>query len=161
MLLHPNAEQNQKNVCQIMNGVNPNQNCLAWKLSISVVHVIFYDLSTHFILDPDSKVHGANMGPIWGRQDPGGPHVPCYLGRCCFVVAWHWLMLSLQHYFTGFPTTILLSQFHAVKQSLTHWPLGNLNKVLKISFVANVINWWLRYLLQNCLQVIAIGHQWS
>ena len=23
---------------------------------------------------PDSKVHGANMGPIWGRQDPGGPH---------------------------------------------------------------------------------------
>ena len=23
----------------------------------------------------DSKVHGANMGAIWGRQDPGGPHV--------------------------------------------------------------------------------------
>ena len=28
---------------------------------------------THMI--PDSKVHGANMGPSWGRQDPGGPHV--------------------------------------------------------------------------------------
>ena len=26
-------------------------------------------------LYPDSKVHGANMAPIWGRQDPGGPHV--------------------------------------------------------------------------------------
>ena len=24
---------------------------------------------------PDSKVHGANMGPIWDRQDPGEPHV--------------------------------------------------------------------------------------
>ena len=24
---------------------------------------------------PDSKVHGANMGPIWGRQDPGGSHI--------------------------------------------------------------------------------------
>ena len=24
---------------------------------------------------PDSKVHGANMGPSWGRQDPVGPHV--------------------------------------------------------------------------------------
>ena len=24
---------------------------------------------------PDSKIRGANMGPIWGRQDPGGPHV--------------------------------------------------------------------------------------
>ena len=25
--------------------------------------------------NPDSKVNGANMGPIWGRQDPGGSHV--------------------------------------------------------------------------------------
>ena len=24
---------------------------------------------------PDNKIHGANMGPIWGRQDRGGPHV--------------------------------------------------------------------------------------
>ena len=24
---------------------------------------------------PDSKVHAANMGPIWGRQVPGGSHV--------------------------------------------------------------------------------------
>ena len=24
---------------------------------------------------PDSKVHEAHMGSIWGRQDPGGPHV--------------------------------------------------------------------------------------
>ena len=31
----------------------------------------------HFL---DSKVHGANMGLTWGRQDPGGPHEPCYLG---------------------------------------------------------------------------------
>ena len=25
--------------------------------------------------NPDSKVHEAYMGPTWGRQDPGGPHV--------------------------------------------------------------------------------------
>ena len=24
---------------------------------------------------PDSKVHGAIMGPIWDRQDLGGPHI--------------------------------------------------------------------------------------
>ena len=31
---------------------------------------------------PDSKVHGANMGPIWGRQEPGGPQVgPMNLSR--------------------------------------------------------------------------------
>ena len=27
------------------------------------------------VLIPGSKVHGANMRPTWGRQDPGGPHV--------------------------------------------------------------------------------------
>ena len=27
------------------------------------------------VVSPDSKVHGANMEPIWGRQDPGGHHV--------------------------------------------------------------------------------------
>ena len=25
--------------------------------------------------NPDSKIHRANVGPIWGRQDPFGPHV--------------------------------------------------------------------------------------
>ena len=25
--------------------------------------------------NPNSNIHGANMGPIWGRQKPGGPHV--------------------------------------------------------------------------------------
>ena len=24
---------------------------------------------------PDIKVHGANIGPCWGRLDPGEPHV--------------------------------------------------------------------------------------
>ena len=32
------------------------------------------------ITTPDSKVYGANMGPTWGRQVPGGPHVgPMYI----------------------------------------------------------------------------------
>ena len=35
--------------------------------------------------DSDSKVHGASMGPIWGRQDPGGPHV----GPMNFAI-WEW-----------------------------------------------------------------------
>ena len=36
------------------------------------MNVIVQSCQYHF---PNSKVHGANMGPIWGRQDPGGPHV--------------------------------------------------------------------------------------
>ena len=42
-----------------------------------------------FSVDPDMKVHGANMGPIWGRQDPGGPHVgPTNFAICQWVEAW-------------------------------------------------------------------------
>ena len=48
-------------------------------------------LVTAGLASPDSKVHGANMGPIWGRQDPGGPHVgpmnfviwDCFGKICC------------------------------------------------------------------------------
>ena len=41
-----------------------------------------YPMNMHMVLlcsvlhnHPDSKVHGANMGPVWGQQDPGGPHI--------------------------------------------------------------------------------------
>ena len=33
----------------------------------------WFDIILHH--DPDSNFHAGNMGPIWGRQDPGGPHV--------------------------------------------------------------------------------------
>ena len=52
------------------------------------------NMSTHILINcremftepkqtnPDSMFHGANMGPIWGRKDPGGSqnHKSCYLG---------------------------------------------------------------------------------
>ena len=41
------------------------------------IEVIFEVIVTQIILleiDLDRKVHRANIGPIWGRQDPGGPH---------------------------------------------------------------------------------------
>ena len=41
---------------------------------------------------PDSKVQGANMGAIWGRQDPGGPHV----GPMSFAI---WVVKSLAKYY--------------------------------------------------------------
>ena len=39
----------------------------------------------------DHKVHGVNMGPIWGRQDPGGPHV----GHMNFAI---WDMLNQEQF---------------------------------------------------------------
>ena len=35
------------------------------------------------VSNPDSKVHGTNMGPIWGWQDSGGP----YVGPMNFVIS--------------------------------------------------------------------------
>ena len=43
--------------------------------SSCMVYIIVADGLVTQGTNPDSKVHGANMGPIWGRQDPGGPHV--------------------------------------------------------------------------------------
>ena len=46
--------------------------------------MIYIDVYDGMAIDlpfyPDSKIHVANMGPTWDRQDPGKPHVgPMYL----------------------------------------------------------------------------------
>ena len=43
-------------------------------LVLSQKSILYIGLQGSPVIIPDSKVHGANMGPIWGRQDPGGPH---------------------------------------------------------------------------------------
>ena len=42
-------------------------------------------------MSPDSKVHEANMGPIWGRQDPDGPQV----GPMNFAIWVVWKMAAI------------------------------------------------------------------
>ena len=65
-------------------------NCLVYVshsgyCSIVFMHFIWMRLVKFY---PDSIVHGANMGPIWGRQDPGGPHV----GPMNFAI---WVIFSM------------------------------------------------------------------
>ena len=57
---------------------------------------------------PDSKVHGATMGPIWGRQDPCGPHVGPINFAIWFVIPIRWKL-----HFTFIPILInrLLQNF--------------------------------------------------
>ena len=50
---------------------------LRWRPNNSIVDIV-----------PDSKVRGANMGPIWGRQDPGGPHVGPMNFAIWFAIYW-------------------------------------------------------------------------
>ena len=39
--------------------------------------------------NPDNKVHGSNMEPIWGRQNPGGSNVgPMNLGIWEMIVGY-------------------------------------------------------------------------
>ena len=44
---------------------------------------------------PDSKVHGANMGPTWVLSAPDGPHVgpqePCYNALSLLLVLTEWI----------------------------------------------------------------------
>ena len=52
-------------------------------------------------MNPDSKVHGANMGPNWVLSSPGGPHVgPMYLAiwelNTCALAHWsHMVLVSI------------------------------------------------------------------
>ena len=63
--------------------------------------LVTYLISIHETHDfPDSKVHGANMGPTWVLSAPDGPHVgPMNLAiwlvanLCC--CEWSWLLLGL------------------------------------------------------------------
>ena len=46
------------------------------------------NVSLIFINHPDSKAHGANIWPIWGRQDPGGPMLAPWTllsGNCLYA----------------------------------------------------------------------------
>ena len=45
--------------------------------------------------DPDSKVYVANMGPIWGRQDPGGPHAGPMIFAIWGPMTTHWTLGDL------------------------------------------------------------------
>ena len=55
-------------------------------------YILLIWLATFWLNDssfPDSEVDGAYMGPTWGRQDPGGPHVGPML-LIIWVVSTHW-----------------------------------------------------------------------
>ena len=50
------------------------------------MYSFIHTLTASAISYPDSKVHGANMGPAWVLSAPDGPHVgPMNLGRFVHV----------------------------------------------------------------------------
>ena len=59
-------------------------------LTVNLSQVYYWELVKSCVSIPDCKVHGANMGPIWGRQDQSGPHIgPMELvsGICAYHIS--------------------------------------------------------------------------
>ena len=50
------------------------------------------------ITSPDSKVHGAYVGPTRGRQDPGGPHVGPMIIAIWASYIWHKTIIKGKSY---------------------------------------------------------------
>ena len=53
-----------------------------------ITHIESYWVNNY----PESEIHGANMGPTWGRQDPGGPHAGAMI-FAIWVYTWNSLKL--------------------------------------------------------------------
>ena len=88
---------------------------------------------------PDSKIHGANMGPIWGQ------HEPCYLGyhiqkidndiSIMKYIIFH-ISNNKQNLTSPQKQITNKGKFYStmtqclMSQVLTHWPLGDSNLIL-------------------------------
>ena len=77
-------------------------------------------------INHDSKVHGANMGPIWGRQDPGGPHVSP-MNFAIWEVIFTGTVMKL-HYSFFFPHDFLLvnDAMNAFASMLLDWKIPSI-----------------------------------
>ena len=73
--------------------------CFFFQCIIFLYYVIMLNLPKYYLKErvtlvmlPDSKVHGANMGPTWVLLAPGGPHVgPMNLAIwAIYHLKWHW-----------------------------------------------------------------------
>ena len=92
---------------------------------------------------PDSKVHGANMGPTWVLSAPDGPHVPCYLGY--YIRGLHHNVT--QPYIDGLVQNCSISIASAleIQQSCTKPSIWRLLWVLRRSTIVRSLKWHTRW----------------
>ena len=101
------------------------------------ISVLFYSFGHHY--NPDSKVHGANMGPTWGppgsyrpQMGPMLAHEPCYQGKALDEEAYN--TSEIKSY-----TYILLEMNHAADE-----------KVIRYKWD------WIIYIII----ILTVGHAW-
>ena len=100
------------------------------KLSVSKPTLTYHQpRQIHDSDHPDSKIHGTNMGPIWGLQDPGGPNV----GPMNFVI-WELLpdlgsdMISISYNSSVRLFVMMVGDIHTpviLKQKFSNLPYSN------------------------------------
>ena len=87
---------------------------------------------------PDSKVHGAQMGPIWDRQDPGGLHV----GPMNFAI-WVGLTHFPMDKMATIPRRIFSDAFLAATKQLNEWYFPSVCLSVCLSVCPSVTPFWL------------------
>ena len=70
----------------------------------------------------DNKIHGANMGPIWGRQDPGGPRVgPMNFAMWVHTVLWQVGMLFYESGISLKKLRLFITKCRGGVEGVTGW----------------------------------------
>ena len=113
-------------------------------------------------INPDCKVHGANMGPVGPRWAPCWPHEPCYQGT--YVSDWmhvihqhkhisSWklqliheitlrmLLFSNRSFFSSMIVCIPMKGCHA---------LNHVTIIIRITIFPSFTNWWSYILTPSC-----------
>ena len=117
------SDLGNKNICLVRVPMQWSVNSLNWSLSIfsnlalfsnqGIANKLCFGLREHYKLHvttdsittfigdyPNSKVHGANMGPIWVLWAPDGPHVGP-MNLAIWVLLWMVSLIILSRYQHG------------------------------------------------------------
>ena len=105
---------------------------------------------------PDSKVHGAHMGPIWGREDPGGPHVGP-MNFAIWDVIKHYFYITLPDY-TKFALVTITIMVWVLKlilacyvyKSMPMWYTINHNKTQPWWPLLGILSWYPIFKSSHC-----------
>ena len=115
---------------------------------------------------PDSKIHGAKIGPIWGRQDPGGPHVgPMNLAIWGDHQHWYFLeFLPFEHKYYKRSPRIKNRFMHVMLQGNgLEWsqdlPINTVHRSLSAKYVAFQRSFMSYWIVLSPSNGITQGHQ--
>ena len=115
----------------------------------------------------DSKLHGANMGPIWGRQDPGGLHV----GLMNFFAIWvhtliRWILIWIAQSIFNYVAWSMTSSSNSLRKttliskSSLYLPMNYHVCVLRYFLVYRRQSLYL-YNVQNCPYLFEAEAKWT